>query len=228
MKEHELLSLQDLPSRLVPLSHGNAQDFYNALRLELSSYNIPLLDWNEVQTPDSIIDLDEHTTGNFESAKRVMARALYKFLDRRNELLFDSTTHFSYELETHAKSMDGFNFLASILRVMHPKLQESAFHTCASLGVVPPIFRDDCSVYKFLRECTEYFDARPSDPLQHTLYVKDELGKDPRFKTVMYTLAKDLHPYMNGNGYLPSNLCVNNLHVFLNSHLTQQELLQIS
>ena len=228
VKEHDLLSLDTLPSRIIPLSISNGQDFYSALRLELSSYNIPLVDWNNILSVDKTVDLDDTCTGNYYSAKKVMARALYKFLDNHKETIFDATTHFAYELDTYTGSLDGFQFLASILKVVHPKFRESAFHSSGGFGAVPPTFSDDMSIFQFLRKCTEYFEARPLDPLQHTLYVKDQISKDKRFKDVTYTLANDLRPFMNSNGFLPSHLCVDHIHEYLTSHLSQQELMDIT
>ena len=87
VKEYDLLSVTTLPGRLVPLSSSNGQEFYSALRLELASYNIPLVDWNNICSVEDIVDLYPSATGNLVSAKRLMARALYKFLDNHKETL---------------------------------------------------------------------------------------------------------------------------------------------
>ena len=80
VKENQLTSFDKAPDRIVVLPTRNGKEFYNSLRrLVISPYNIPLVDWwSQITDAKNILDLDPFDTGNYESARQVMARALYR------------------------------------------------------------------------------------------------------------------------------------------------------
>ena len=182
VKETQLTSFDKAPERIVVLNTRNGKEFYNSLRLVISPYNIPLVDWSQITDAKQILDLDPLNTGNYESARQVMARALYCFFDRHKEEIFDHTTHFGDALVSYEKSLDGISFLSDIVALRHPYIVKSACHSNTTIETLTmPTYSLDIGLFNFINDCERYFESNPGKTLLfQTLFVKESLEKDKR------------------------------------------------
>jgi hypothetical protein len=89
---------------LVKLGKTNTEKFYTSLRLFLTRYGIPLIDWHKIQSSQyHLVALNPETTKNYKSAKKVMSRSLFQFFKRFLNDLFDGTTHFAGQLSVRTE-----------------------------------------------------------------------------------------------------------------------------
>ena len=230
VKETQLTSFDKAPDRIVVLNTKNAKEFYNSLRLVISPYNIPLVDWSQITDALNILDLDPATTGNYVSARQVMARALYRFFDRHKEEIFNSTTHFRDSLVIFEKSLDGLGFLSDFVALTHPNVVKSAYHSNTTIETLTsPTYSAKTGLFTFLRNCEKYFEENPGKTfLFQTKFVKKSLATDKRFADVLTTLISRMHPYIEKNtGYLPPELQLSQLSSFLQVNMTPDALASV-
>lgn len=230
VKETQLTSFDKAPDRIVVLNTKNAKEFYNSLRLVISPYNIPLVDWSQITDALNILDLDPAKTGNYVSARQVMARALYRFFDRHKEEIFDSTTHFGDSLVIFEKSLDGIGFLSDFVALTHPNVVKSAYHSNTTIETLTsPTYSAKTGLFTFLRNCEKYFEENPGKTfLFQTKFVKESLATDKRFADVLTTLISRMHPYIEKNtGYLPPELQLSRLSSFFQVNMTPDALASV-
>ena len=229
VREQDLNSVKVFPKDLVTLSKKNAEKFYSRLRLYIHPYNIPLTDWHQLTSIDQILDLKPTTTKNIKPAKKVMARALYKLLDRFQDDLFDDTTHFKHILPNYEATMDGFEFLQQILLLRHPSINKNAQHTtsiCETLKA--PTYSPSAGLFPFLKECEIYFKNNEKSPLFQTKFVKESLETDRRFHDVIKTLSDRMRPYVQADtGFIEQSIMLKNLPTFFSANMHEDELLAV-
>ena len=225
-----MTSFDKAPDRVSVLTTKNGQEFYSSLRLVISPYNIPLVDWSQITDAKNILDLDPVTTGNYVSARQVMACVLYRFFDRHKEEIFDRTTHFADALVSYEKSLDGIGFLSDIVALRHPHVVKSAYHSNTTIeAITMPTYSPNIGLFTFIRDRERYFDANPGKTfLFQTTFVKESLEKDPRFADVISILISQLKPYIERNtGFLPRELQLCGLSSFFQNNMKPDALANV-
>ena len=179
---------------LVLKSENDTQQFYNILQGRLSTFNIHLLEYDQISTSTGIFAINNFNCTNYDTAFKEMNNALYIFLDSHKDTIFELHPEAIHYIESYRLGCDGQGFLLNLIEDNHPTLKKNRVDD-DDTQPTPPQFHDFKTIYEFVNGYIRWLQneklrGRTSSDKEKIDHIRNSL--DDRFDTAKEKIKRQL------------------------------------
>ena len=193
VRHHELIKYGN-KLNLTIHSKDEFRQFYEDFRNQLKTYNIFLVEYDQVELDKSLAEITPENCENYNVAIKEMSRAIFQFFSFNKETVFATYDAPIHSLDTYRPSGNGFRFLMNIMKRIHPRLKRNVVEFDQGLTTMPR-FDEYTTIHKFINAIVIFRQDELQNGRSYT--TKDLLTHiastlDERFETAVEVIKKEL------------------------------------
>jgi hypothetical protein len=165
---------------------------YERLQTRLSSYNVWLIEYDQITKQNQCCAVTPEICENFEHARALMSKSLYMIMDDNQDTYFEHYTEPITFLSAYRREQDGFAFITHMMEAIHPNLKTISNRQAPAA----PKFNDHENLYEFINSYIDWIEdefiraKREYTDRERIDYIRSEL--DSRFHTAKTKIESKL------------------------------------